>query len=151
MLSFNSNTSKTINAIRNTPASIRARAREKLSEAVMRDQLAERLREQGWEVRTEVSLWGMRPQGRADLIAKRDGETRVVECKLRENWNAIGQVLRYTAIVDDSPIPSDNVKPTIMLGALCDVHYFCVCMRAGIDIWGPSMATTGRDQIPFRC
>lgn len=125
----------------------------KRSEAsAVRDPLARKLKELGWSVRVEVPAhrWP-KGHGRIDIVAERNGETRVIECKLREDWNAIGQVLRYTHAIDDSPSISPHVKPTIMLGELCNVEYYCVCERYGIDVWTPSMIRRGVQEVPFRC
>jgi RecB family endonuclease NucS len=68
---------------------------ESESEADFRDRVARSLKASGWTVSKEQST----SQGRIDILAQRNGETRIVETKLSALSNAaahaLGQLLFY--------------------------------------------------------
>lgn len=74
----------------------RVHSKDVMTEAEFRDRLADAFKIDGWQVETEHYT----SSGRIDIVAKKDGETRLVECKLQPSMNeashALGQLLFYS-------------------------------------------------------
>jgi len=84
------------------------------NESSLQWHLAKWLSDEGWQVQREVSVAARdRRWGIIDLLAKKSGKTRVIECKQVLSWVNISQATRQLCRYSDNRIPSNATLEVI--------------------------------------